>query len=127
MPPVDVARVADLGDSGRVLARGDDAGERQTLGAPKLVGTERRMEDDVGEEIEARVEILAQELGGDRREIGAGIGAELATEELDLARQLLRAPTRRALIEQVGGELGDAFLARLDRRRRRPAAGDGSA
>src|SRR5512134_4083009 len=73
----------------------------------ELLGSERRRQQHLGEEVEAEGHVLLQHGEGHGGTIVARAGLEAATDELDDAVQLGAAAPRRAASEERGSEVGE--------------------
>src|SRR5581483_4189910 len=73
-----------------------------------LVGGELGVLDDVGEQIEAQRQVLRARLAGDERAVVVGGGLQLAADEVDRLRDLIRRALVGALAQHRRGELRQA-------------------
>ena len=91
-----------------------DGGQLNLAFAFEGRGRKRGMQQNVGDQVQARGEIAAQDLGIDAEAVVAPVAIETAAYGLDFLRDLLRGTLRCAFEQQVAGELGQAaFFRRL--------------
>jgi len=83
------------------------AGARQR----QLAFRERRVLRHVPQQVERQRELIAQRVGRDREKVLARGRREAATHPFDRRRELLGGAARRALGEELGDQLRQAFLA----------------
>ena len=84
-----------------------------------VFGAERRIADDVGEDVDGERQMLVEHLDVVARVFLRGERVELAADRIDRLRDVFRRPARRALEEHVLDEVRDA--AALGRFVARPA------
>ena len=90
------------------------------LFALEVVDAERRVADDVGEDVDGEREMLVEDLDVVARVFLRGERVELAADRIDRLRDVFRRPAGRPLEEHVLDEMGDAaalggFVARSAR------------
>ena len=83
-----------------VVGRVDRLGDllhHHFLLARQLIGVERRVLQDVGQDVEGQRHVLLQHLGVIGGMVARGVGVDIAADRLDLLGDLARAAPRRAL------------------------------
>ena len=96
---------------GRVLDRADLL-QDDVLLALELVGVERALGENVGDDVERQVDVLAQHAGEIGGLLDAGLGVEVAADVLDRLGDFARAATARALERHVFEQMRQPVLAR---------------
>ena len=106
---------------GLVLVHEDLLEDHLALGLD-LVGAERRRPHDVGEDVEAELEVVVEHARVERGVLLGGEGVHVAAHRLDRLRDVACRPGVGALEQQVLEEVRGARPARASRRatRRRP-------
>ena len=101
---------------GGILLLGD-AGELDLLQAAEVRLGEGGVENDVGVDVERRVELVLEGVEPDERDVEVRSGLELGAERIQLLADLERGPLGRALVEHVHGQTGRAREGELVGRR----------
>ena len=96
---------------GRVLHH-LDLFQHDLLLARDLVGVERRPQQHVGQHVDGAGQVLVEHLDVVARALLGREGIELAADGVDLLRDVLGRPARRALEEHVLDEMRDARVGR---------------
>ena len=96
---------------GRVLAAGDFLENDLALGENVLV-REGRVDEHVGENLEAEGETLVKQARVEAGVLARGEGVEFSTQRIERSRDVERTARRRALEEHVLHEMGHAVFGR---------------
>ena len=94
-----------------VLLRAD-AGQLDLALALQRRGGEGRVQQHVGQQVQARGEIAAQDFGVDAEAVVAAVAVNAAADGLDFPGDVLGGTPRGALEQQLAGQLGDAVVVR---------------
>ena len=94
----------------QIILPGGNARNLHLAFAVQFVGGKRRVQQDIGEQIQPGREIAAQHLRVHAKAVVAAVAVNAAADGFNLRGDLLRAARRRALEQRLGEQLRDAVV-----------------
>ena len=94
----------------QIILPGVNAGNLHLAFAVQFVGGKRRVQQDIGEQIQPGREIAAQHLRVHAKAVVAAVAVNAAADGFNLRGDLFRAARRRALEQRLGEQLRDAVV-----------------